>query len=228
MKNIILHCGMHKTGTTSIQHFLMENNAVLNKKNMDYYKGIHIPSNHVELHTSSLRPERMTPFKLSMPIDNYEKYRKDIELSILTYLSETPFDTCIFSAEGNSYIRYEDEMNRLLALFPGCQITIVICFRNKEDYFISYQKEMKKHNPPPSDDRNNFAYSGKDHWLMDYDEKRQFFIDSVGKDNVLFMDYDKAIARDGNIIPEFLRTIGVLELFNGEPWGNYFQNKTLI
>ncbi|MGM3174612.1 hypothetical protein [Dickeya lacustris] len=228
MKNIIIHCGMHKTGTTAIQHFLMENNSILNKHNIDYYKGIHLPYNHVELHTSSLRPERMTPFKLSMPIDDYDEYRRKIEMSISTYLSETPFETCIFSAEGNSYIRYEDEMARLLALFPGCHVTFVFCFRNKEDYFISYQKELTKHNPPPTNDRNNFAYSGKDHWLLDYDSKKQFFIDAVGKDNVLFMDYDEAIARDGNVIPEFLRTIGIFDVFSGEPWGNYFHNKTVI
>jgi hypothetical protein len=54
-KRIVIHVGLHKTGSTSIQEFLFRHRAALRAQGVDVYSGMHIPSNRVELHTVAMR-----------------------------------------------------------------------------------------------------------------------------------------------------------------------------
>ncbi len=77
-KRIVIHIGIHKTGSTSIQNFLWEHRAVLRELSVDFYFGAYNPRNHVELHAATMRADRSSPFKLARALQVDEAFRNRI------------------------------------------------------------------------------------------------------------------------------------------------------
>lgn len=225
MKRIFLHIGIHKTGSTSIQNFLGANRIALQKLGIDFYSGAYFPNNHVELHVATMRAERSSPFKLTKGIQVDEVYRESIQEIVSSYVNNTNFPSLIFSAEGLSYLRYEDEMIRLKNMIPEGRIQIVIYLRNPSDFLVSYRKELEKHPAPTDFDKDSFAYTGADSWLIDYEARLILIKKTFGEQNVIVLNYDEELQHAGNIIPSFLRVIGVESQFSESDWGKLFFNK---
>ena len=56
-KSVILHIGLPKTRTTSIQYLFGGNRRTLRRSSFDYFSGVlGVSCNHVELYISSIRP----------------------------------------------------------------------------------------------------------------------------------------------------------------------------
>lgn len=120
-KRIVIHVGIHKTGSTSIQDFLGTHRTRLRKLNCDFFSGEYLPNNHVELHLAAMNKERASPFKLSRAVAVDEAFQKRINDRVSSYIAESPCHTVIFSAEGLSYLRDEHEMDRLKACVPNAK-----------------------------------------------------------------------------------------------------------
>ena len=64
----VLHIGTHKTGTTSLQHFLHnEVGELLASVDAVYPPGFAVPTAHAELPLLAVRPELMWPARLRLP-----------------------------------------------------------------------------------------------------------------------------------------------------------------
>jgi len=227
-KRIVIHVGVHKTGSTSIQEFLRAHRTTLHELGTDFYLGVHFPSNHVELHTATMRVDRASPFKLDRDLRVDEAYRQQVKERVSTYVRNTTCQCVVFSAEGLSYLRYQDEMERLKAMFPEGRIEIVMYIRDARSFLASYRKEMKKHVMPEVIDKDSFAYTGEDSWLVDFDSRLSAFRGTFGAQNVRSLDYDEELRSARNIIPSFLRVLEIETYFQPQDWRGFFLNRTAV
>lgn len=224
-KHFILHAGFHKTGTTSIQSFLHANRQRLRALDIDFYEGHHVANNHVELHTVTMRNTRLSLFKLCNKLAVDAAYQAAMAARINDYVARSKAGRILFSAEGISYLRHPDEMERLKSLLPGDDIGIIFYVRDRDDFLSSYRRELQRHTLPEIVDRDCFAYVADDSWLVDFDRRIAAFQTAFGHSNVAVLDYDSEMDRCQNIIPSFLRTIGVEDAFECESWEGIFMNR---
>jgi actin-related protein len=210
MARIILHIGFHKTGTTSIQHFLWRQRERLMRHGIAFYEGLHIPSNHVELHVAAMALERVTPIKVKRNLWGGPDYRRQVEKRLRDFFSAVEAGTYLFSAEGLSYLRYPDEFAWLKSALPW-PATILAYLRNRREYAAAY-RHMISRIMAESNDPDSVAYMRPDSWLYDYSMRIAAFRTAFGDENVVVHDYD-AEKENGNIIPSFLRVLGIENAF---------------
>lgn len=225
-KRIVVHVGVHKTGTTSIQEFLHIHRETLRTLSVDFYLGAYIPSNHVELHVAAMRFGRSSPFKMSKDLTVDETFRDRIRKQVHESVTNSSYNCVVFSAEGLSYLRYEDEMQRLKDMFPESRIDIVMYVRDAAGFLASYVEEMKKHRLPQNIEKDSFAYTGQDSWLIDFESRLSGFRSVFGRQNVITIDYDHELRKAGSVIPSFLGVLGVSSYFRAQDWEGFFLNRT--
>ena len=222
-KTAIVHIGMHKTGSTSLQFFLNRHRGKLRKAGIDFFEGAYLPENHLELHAATMRPERMSPFKIMRNIEADDAFCDEVKRRTTAFVRNSSASRLLFSAEGISYLRYPDEMAALKSLLDGVPARLAIFVREKASWLASYRAQMKSFPPPTS--KGEFNYTQDDTWLLDFDERIDRFRQAFGKDSVLALSYDDAVAADGSIIPAFLRYLGVIEHFSPDDWNGIFMNR---
>lgn len=224
----ILHIGLHKTGSTSIQAFLQRNLSVLQANGLDFYQGMVFPENHVELHAASMRPARESGYKNRSRLKVDAAYIDQVRQHVSRFVAASNGKRIVFSNEGLSLLRYPDEVETLKSLFPSGTFRVVAYLRQPEDYLRSYEAQLKK-NPstlPLRIDKDSFAYTEPDSWLLDYPARLAPFEQVFGSANLHVFDYDQAQAQDGNVIPSFLQALGLGGCFRPEDWKNYFINRS--
>lgn len=227
-KTVIFHVGIHKTGTTSIQAYLGDNRERLKALGIDFYDGLHIRDNHVELHVAAMRASRHSPFKLDHDLVIDHNYFNRIRARVHGFADRSNARQLLFSAEGLSYLRHTDEMERLKSIVPSDDIRIVFYIRDRSVFLSSYRRELTRHTLPTVIDRDSFAYVAKDTWLIDFESRIGAFRAAFGDDRVTVVDYDTAMRTSGNVIPSFLEVLGVSDAFTCTSWKNVFMNRSRV
>lgn len=216
---------MHKTGSTSIQAFLDTYRGTLLELGIEFYSGLYSSRKHVELHAATMRPNRPSPFTIRTGLVPDNAFGLRIRNRVRDFVQRSKCHTCVFSAEGLSYLRHEDEMSRLRAFFPDEDVQIVTYHRKRKDFLASYAAEMRKHQLAEPIDRDSFAYVGADSWLLDYEDRIDRFRLVFNSTNVHTIDYDLEVRRRGNVIPSFTDFLGVGNLFSPEDCLPFFLNR---
>lgn len=212
MRRIYVHIGTHKTGSTSLQKWLNQCKSVLAKQGYGIYQGMHDPENHIELYLASMRYDRDSFAKQSRPelmID--EQYTRWVASHVQRSVQECPHGQMLFTTEGLSLLRHDDELIRLREIFRGChdRITFVLYLRNPEDYLRSYIQQLEKvPGRKRSKDYWSALYVEADTWLIQYEQLVDAYARTFGRRNLVVIDYDHEMQSHGNIIPSFARTIG--------------------
>ncbi|HET6377253.1 MAG TPA: hypothetical protein VFG05_02935 [Methylocella sp.] len=221
----VVHIGFHRTGSTSIQAFCWRFRRRLAKLGIAMYEGWHRPANHVELHVGAMRPERMTPFKFKAGLNGGPSYRRMVEQRLSRFIGSASQDKFLFSAEGLSYLREEDELAWLRNILPG-KAVIVACLRDPAEYLRSYRLALMRHGIAESSDPDSIAYTRAGSWLLDYPARIEPFRMAFGPENVILIDYGKEVYKSGTIIPSFLRVLGVENDFCDQDWSAFFLNRS--
>jgi hypothetical protein len=178
-KEVILHIGLHKTGSTSFQTFLENQLEQLRAQNTDVYPGLYLNGRHPELHLASMRSGVETGPRIRFPVDDIDQYRSDLRNRMREYFSQCKYDRIIFSTEHLSYLRTVEECQVLRNLFPENQVRfkIILVLRPKNEFLISYRKQMLKAGKSLSNDPKSAFYVKEDTWLTDFES----LIDSYKK-----------------------------------------------
>ena len=229
-KQLILHVGTHKTGSKSLQRFLLDHAVDVSRKGIAVYRGEFRESNHIELHLAAMRNERDSIAKLGprkhLTID--AAYRQHVAERAQAFIRSHREEQIVFTSEGLSWLRYDDEIDRLRTVLDvgNHEAKVVLYLRNKPDFLRSYTAQI--HKVPgrrPSNDPSSTLYVEPDTWLVDYDSLVATYERGFGAGNVVVLDYDHEMRQAGNVIPSFLRVLG-LDAVDELDSSSYFLNTT--
>jgi hypothetical protein len=228
MKKIYLHIGSYKTGSTSIQRFLLDHVDRLREHGIAFYRGQFSNENHFELYVASLRYERDSFAKLGVcrHITFDAQFTKQIAERVQHFIRQCEEPCVVFSSEGLSLLRYEDEIERLKSVLgpESADPQVILYLRNKADFLRSYTSQLLKlKGRKPAQDPTSALYVEQDTWLTDYDSLVSTYQKAFGASNVIVVDYDEVMKREGNVIPSFLRALGI-DAFREIDVASYFLN----
>ena len=193
MNKLFLHVGPHKTGTTALQKFLLDNQAALFKSNLVYpkrYKSIFGHHQFREL----LDQESLSEDDLDFFAKNH-----DYLLSSEDFIS--------LNREKFEYLRKTLETK---------QIQVIFSWRRASFKLYSIWQETVKHGGTEtffSYYHDHLARPGQSQ-MLSADLKLNMFCHVYGKENVKVLDYD-ASARSGSLLKDFCKLINV-------PWRQNF------
>ena len=217
MLKTIIHIGQHKTGTTSIQHYLRNNRQDLVKHGLYYpdsLSGFDNPS-HFLLNVYSLNKFRYSPMK-EMLLKNetpefFLELKNNLESDIARHYEEAERLGCkeiVWSNEGLYLLNSSEEYHRLLELFSkhSAQVVCVCCFREIESFKKSYLKTLETINPGSCTDKDSYRYIESDSWLFDVDRKKSIL--SQVFENTIYLSYNPT-----DMIKTFMDSLGY-QVFN--------------
>ncbi|SDP55232.1 hypothetical protein [Ectopseudomonas guguanensis] len=208
----LIHIGQHKTGTTSIQHYLKSNRKALLERGLyiaDSIAGYDAPS-HFILNIYALKPERLSSMKerfienagIEALCEIYEHLPAEIERHYEAAKTASCKDI-IWSNEGLYLLNSAEEYQKLKNLFlpHSDEMVCLCCFRDLDSYKTSYRKQHEKSGIAPSDDPDSYKYLGNDSWLFDYSRKRELLSSTF--DNLIYFKYSK-----NNMVERFMKYVG--------------------
>ena len=209
----IVHIGQHKTGTTSLQAFLLNNKKKLKKQKIYYTDNVYgekSPSQYI-LNVYALNKNRFSHFKEAIIKTSGIDYLTNLENNIQSEIEriykeaiQKKCDKILWTNEGLYLLNSIEEYERLVNLFKpySSKIIVVCCFREKKSYRNSYKKQLEKQNLKPSFDKDSYKYIKSDSWLFDYERKKEILKNVF--DECLYFDYNQ----ENNIKP-FLKLLNI-------------------
>ncbi len=180
---IIMHIGLHKTGTSSFQNYMRNNRGALLKADADVYQPFNNPKASTQLGIAICRDGVLD----RVPIGLADRVRPDIA----DFIARSTAKRLVFSDESMSLIRTVDEALALRRLFPenkDLHFKVVVVLREKKAWFASYRNQILKMNAENKTDPRAAFYLDPDGWLTDFDQLLHVF--RVVFDEVAVLDYD--------------------------------------
>lgn len=195
-KTVYLHIGLHKTGTSAIQHFLSRNRTTLKRKGYLY------PGKRTACYDMS--DELLTKSISEILADDEspsKKYLNEIQLSSSA--------TVILSSE--VFIKLKKEQIKTLKnLFPeGYRIKIIVYLRRQDDKLESHYNQNIRESKLR--DQQRFAESVQiilGHGYFDFYTILCPWSEVFGKENIIVRCYEKEQLSNG-IFRDFLDAIGL-------------------
>lgn len=200
---IVLHIGTHKTGSTSIQHFLRDNEDLLASVGATYPPGMVLDVSHSELPLLAVRPDRTWPARIRFPETRQAGWLAAARGHLRDQIAGSPLGTLVYSHEDLSYLRFDDELSVLHEILEGLPVRVVVFLRAAADFLRSYGAQLQATGFETSDVPTSFAYVASDSWLVDYVELVAAYRRQFGEANVEVIDYDAVLRADGSAIPAF-------------------------
>jgi hypothetical protein len=207
---VLVHIGTHKTGTTSIQGFLRDENAgLLAAAGCHYPEGFLLPTVQTDLPLLTIRPERTWPARLRFPETARASWQEAARSHIRRQVTGSDAELLVYVHEDLSYLRFDDELERLRELFDGRVVSVVAVLRDDAAFLRSYTSQLVGTGFEVSDDPASFAYVAPDSWLLDHEALLDGYRRWFGAEQVTALDYDRLVEVDGTVIPAFADLLGL-------------------
>lgn len=213
MTTIYLHIGMPKTGTTSLQHFLKNNQEKLLEEGYLYPKSGRIPTadnitvnrlNHHSLASALLRkyaPKAATP-QSAIWEGSWESLKIEIEMI-------KPKNVIIssehFTITSTLEFYNPDIIAMLKKMLEQYEAKIIIYIRRQDEFFRSmYCQEIKTH-----------CESGIREFILHFKNKANYhqilevWKNEFGLKNVIVRPFEKEQLKNGDIVDDFLESINL-------------------
>lgn len=218
MKNLILHIGSHKTGTTSIQKALQKSKSELNKNEHDFFiinrqgKSLKNKGN-----TSSWIPGNANTHANTHP-DLFQGIGLKVSSpeALAESLNDSEYDNIIMSAENFSWIYDDDEIKRLHSfLSKFFRVRIIVYLRRQDTQIISHHQQGSNSRRLPAygyyggtskaipHDRENY-----DEYL-DYNNRLSKWAKHFGMKNMIVRIFEKDRLKNNDVVSDFLDAIGL-------------------
>ncbi len=193
-RKIIVHCGLHKTGTSYLQSILNANAAVLEKRGIEY------PPFH-----RNRRPE-VRQGNHSIIAMNYEKHR-DVDAVFERFLDigyRCP--TLLISGEGFSkFLPRNGFLEAFMDAASGADVHFIFYLRRPDHMRESVYSQTVKSLVHGDITNTNFQF--------DFYERIRPFMEAVGKDNITIRPYNKKLWPGGELGADFCAAIGEPKLW---------------
>ncbi len=205
-KELIIHIGLHKTGTSAIQNFFFENRDTIENWGIKYPVIGEFKTAHHEFAENIINLGEKTP--LNIPINDFDSFYNDkANIAVIKHIIEEKllyqldgyYDKVFLSSE--NIVQGEYPLEKLISFLPFLEyfenIKIILFLRRQDDLLESAYKQMVCQN----------FYQGNilNCYLHDF----YYFIRSIPdelltKFNFNFKIYDKSLFKNKNLIEDFL------------------------
>lgn len=213
-RTLYLHIGSHKTGTTSIQHFLVSRRDELAKRGYAYP----VCDNGVNLGGG-----------MAGRLDETPEHRKATSAGRLRQtvkiIREGEAQTVIGSSEGFSYMTDGEEITTLARKLGRSfdKIKIITYLRRQDQFAVSHHQEganpqtkpaakMHGHRPTALPETSPLQAQ-----YLDYNSRIGHWADAFGDDNVIVRVYDRSLLKDGDSVSDFLELVGLGDMKLDQP-----------
>lgn len=199
---LLIHIGLHKTGTSAIQSFLLDNRAQLLEQGLLYPLDLEEWGNHNPLAWHLMDPRYMPTHgdfyrELSSPA-HWEKLHEAV--------SEQPTDRVILSGEDFSLIGRPQQLAELLERYDT---RIVVYLRRQDQYLQSiYNQDVKNYEFMRRERFEDFVLDHRLEEILHYDVFLERWGAAFGRENIDVGIYDRRHLRDG-LIPDFATRAGI-------------------
>lgn len=211
-RNVILHIGLPKTGTTSLQQFLSESSAFLKGANLFFVHDVNGSPNFKSLLylTVSKKRRHLMPFKQRKFPGFLARLflKRRVPRHLAQAMGDQPAMTPFISTELLSNLRDREEFAALRSLFPaGTAFTVILTLRSRDGYVASLNRQLQSQGLAPLSLGTAAGPAGRDDWLLDH----QGLLKSLRHitNDVRIVDYDAAMLSEGNVIGAVLRAAGI-------------------
>jgi len=222
-RRLFVHIGTHKTGTTSFQKWLLDNEPLLLEHfGLAVYQGAFPNAREVGLACANV--DRLLPVR-NLPQWNDPAWRAHVGETIQTQLARD-VPSMILSSESLSFLHAREEAQRVFDTFAGHNVTILVTLRNPVDFLASWERHLIRTGYELSNDPSSFAYVKHDSWLARYDQLIDAYATVFGRDNVVTVDYESANAEFGSVIPALMRNV-VSDISQIPDWSQFRLNSTV-
>lgn len=213
-QRLYLHIGTHKTGSSSLQHYLGSIRSELLQRDFAYFEGKYEADNHVELFATVMRQDRESFSRKKYGIQGNSIEIIDTAKTFSDFRTKHSSKILIASSEGLSLLRHDDEITQLKTMIDSNSTDVIpiVVLRDRGDFLESFRKQILKH--PDRELSNNPAsinYIKDDSWLADYEEICDVWNRNFGGSALRVIDYDAAMQREGDVLPAILRAMNLPE-----------------
>lgn len=218
VKRAVVHIGMPKTGSTSIQKWLEQNKAVLAQRGVGYDQinpdGFRKDGTHhgIALVQRQAHGELMPnkTFRLRYGVTDLEKqsafaqaFEAELERAVLACTG----DTFVLSSEALAGLAHSPEQIKSLQSWLSRyfeEAHYVVYFRRQEDWLVSsYSQRLRRGSTKPFEDF--LAEDGRQNWFA----VARKWADHVGRDNLSVRLLDRDRLKDGDLIADFADILGI-------------------
>ncbi len=214
--NCVLHIGLEKTGTTSIQHCFAKNRSQLKAQGVLYPACLGEIS-HVKLTAYALEQEKIDDIRTGLGVKSPEavpRFRKNIVAQLKQEIVTSGCSTLLLSNENlSSRLNQEKELQRLKQLLEAScdNITVYVYLRRQSElYNASVSTAVKA-----CSDSDFCILTLPDFNSVDFQFRYNYFNllqrweNVFGKENIVVRRYDKDSMPDGNVVDDFIRALGL-------------------
>ena len=205
MRELLLHIGSHKTGTTTIQIGMAEHREALVQQGVDYLPHDGPPLLHRYLGPTTPWNVAEGGFCVTDP-DGLERV-----------FSEAVCDKAIASSENFSFFFERDAIEQVkkLAARHFDKTRILVYLRRQDSHIVSHHQEGSKHNRRAEE--QIFGYSTSSiPWdslyldkYLDYNKRIGMWMDVFGEENVTVRVFDRETLKNGDVWADFLDVTGI-------------------
>ncbi len=221
MPEIFLHIGIAKTGTTSLQSFLSSNPKLLRKHGFFYPKSPG-QKNHTDLANFAQDDDKLDDElrKLEGITDknSLDQFRSSFESRFIREVTKAKSKKIVLSNEHCwNKLNSSSEIARLHRLLRQISnnIKVVVYLRRQDDLLVSaFSTAIKAGRtkkfgiPDPHTGRNQYNF----YKLLD------LWGNVLGDDNIVVKRFDRNTLTQGNIVADFLDTIGLKPPYDSLPY----------
>lgn len=218
-KNLILHIGTNKTGSTTIQNFLRENSHELANEGYYYPMGgayYYPPESSASLLAHALR-EKQPKYIGNIKIDK-SSCISDIRRDIIN----SDCKNIIISSEHFSLAREKTQIQNIFNIFEDLfkSIKVIIYLRRQDSYIESLWSQRIKLGMITKSFEDFFAEQTKTSSALDYYQLLAPWSEIFGIENITVKPFEKTQFVDHDLLTDFLEYIG----YKFIPVNNTLQN----
>ena len=216
---VYIHIGTEKTGTTSIQQFLGKNKSKLIQNGVEPLGEFVVPGSLNNLALPLAANENAGKDILAYRQDEFDKFREKVCSKLSDLILKNPHPkvkAIICSSEHlSSRLTTVNHTRALRNLFPeGCDFRIIVYLREQHDLLLGQQAEaIKAGSTNFSFDDPRKRVETQPYGVIFYNFEMMLAIwEAVfGEKNIIVRPYENAQLLSGDVVADFLSTIGVAD-----------------
>jgi hypothetical protein len=224
-RDVVLHIGTHKTGTTSFQAVLASTASPLADLGVHVFRSqvSDIASWSHELPLIAVRRELTFPLRCMFPDSTLPSMQSEMRQHVISEMQSTA-QRVIASHEALSFVRTPREVETLVDVLDARSCRVVVVLRDPESFLGSWKRQLATMgyatNSPYPDSYMNTDFSS---WLTEWDVMIDAYAAVIGHEAITVLDYESEVRSRGTIIDGLWSACGlpsVLKPNADVPWLN--------